>query len=56
MWQKIKCWLGFHIWTYRCNFFKDEKDCNWFRRDNFECDPKCIHLTCHCKYCGKVKR
>ena len=52
MWQKIKCWLGFHTWTYSCNFFKHEKDCNWYSK-KLLCETNCIHLTHHCKYCGR---
>lgn len=54
MWQKIKCWLGKHIWKSKCDFFKYKKYCNWYRSRR-DCSY-CIHRKEVCKHCGKVKR
>lgn len=52
MWQKIKCWIGWHEWV---------KDCfcgEWYME---VCHTKnrcryCDYTRKKCKHCGKVKR
>lgn len=47
MWQKIKCWLGYHrfetIWDFQNDFWWDWKT------------GRAKALT-KCKHCGRVKR
>ena len=46
MWQKIKCWLGWHEWDYieRLDHI-DDKGIFYYKLDYVKC-----------KHCGKVKR
>lgn len=45
MWQKIKCWLGWHEWY--CPYGCCDMDYN----------PKCkIAHDIFCKHCGKLKK
>lgn len=50
MWQKIKCWLGWHEWASWC--------CISYNGDTNYCDQacnKCPNEAKYCKHCGKVK-
>lgn len=62
MWQKIKCWLGYH--EYRPIKDIDEfynkicRTCEFFNGDCrvFWCFKNNENNKNICKYCGKVKR
>lgn len=49
MWQKIKCWLGWHKWTFVCLECKKAKckDCIFSKKER---------SRLYCKQCGKVKK
>ena len=48
MWQKIKCWLGFHEWLYTCKLINCVEG-------KFHCES-CKHSYMVCDHCRKVKR
>lgn len=57
MWQKIKCWLGWHKWID-----KDKNVVGWCTAKTLKCS---VYVGCSwcpyyhrnkCKHCGKVKR
>lgn len=57
MWQKIKCWLGWHEWID-----KDKNVVGWCTAKTLKCSVYvgCSHCPYYhrnkCKHCGKVKR
>ena len=56
MWQKIKCWLGWHEWEkvpYTCT---EEKRCAWFEDSGPIVCSWCNYNLKKCKHCGKVKK
>ena len=50
MWQKIKCWLGWHEWVLDC-----AKYCMVVWKYEVNCQ-NCQARKEVCKHCGKVKR
>ena len=50
MWQKIKCWLGWHEWK-PCN---DNVPCSYYA--HYKNCGNCNFCKQVCKHCGKVKR
>lgn len=58
MWQKIKCWFGWHNFEINCLQGYDlwEGGCI---RSAMDCDAPlnkpCEHMIKVCKHCGKVK-
>ena len=56
MWQKIKCWLGFHTWfsyPYTCRL---KAKCWLYAAENHILCKKCEFNRMSCVHCGKVKR
>lgn len=54
MWQKIKCWLGFHEWRLDCDLWGKEFRCKLIGYR--ECQNWCSEYKEKCRHCGKVKR
>lgn len=49
MWQKIKCWLGWHKWIFVCLECKKAKckGCIFSKKEK---------SRLYCKHCGEVKK
>lgn len=54
MWQKIKCWLGWHEWKDMCCDGYCDLAEGVVRGDCYNC-PYGHEQNIICKYCGKVK-
>ena len=50
MWQKIKCWLGWHKWVFDCVQY-----CNIVWKYRVNCQECPVRMVV-CKHCGKMKK
>lgn len=53
MWQKIKCWLGWHDWERGCTILTINN--RYCLQEGHNCKI-CRYSFLTCKHCGKAKR
>lgn len=58
MWQKIKCWLGWHEYKIKCNVYCEHPAEKCPYKDKQTCTNCSFYkvYTKECKHCRKIKK